>query len=223
MPTNRKTVFANDEIYHIFNRGIDRRTTFIDKRTFARAVETMAFYQYADLPMRFSKFSVLEKEKRLRVLRKIQDSKKAVKIIAYCFMPNHFHFLLKQKEDKGISRFAANFTNSYTKYFNVKNKRVGPLFQGLFKAVHIETDEQLIHVSRYIHLNPVSAYIIEPEELETYKWSSYPEYIGADVNNISDSSIVIKQFSSTHKYKEFVLDRVDYARKLESIKHLLFE
>ena len=93
-------------------------------------------------------------------------------------MGNHFHFLIKQASDNGISKFMANFTNSYTKYFNTKHQRVGPLFQGVFKAVHVDSDEQLIHLSRYIHLNPVMGFVIKAEELKDYKWFSYPNYIG---------------------------------------------
>ena len=100
-------------------------------------------------------------------------------IVAYCFMPNHFHFLLKQKANDGISKFIANFTNSYGRYFNSKNKRNGPLFQNRFRATRIETEQQLLHVSRYIHLNPYSAYLVKNlKELEVYPYSSLPEYIG---------------------------------------------
>lgn len=91
-------------------------------------------------------------------------------------MPNHFHLLLQQIRDGGITEFISKLTNSYTRYFNIRNKRIGPLFQGEFKAVHVETDEQLIHLSRYIHLNPIVSYITK--KLESYQWFSYLEYLG---------------------------------------------
>ena len=100
---------------------------------------------------------------------------------------------------------------------------MGPLFQGTFKAVRIGSEEQLIHVSRYVHLNPVSSFLIETEELESYKWSSYPEYLSLIDRNIVDKEIVLNFFASLEKYKKFVLDQVDYARKLEEIKHLALE
>jgi len=97
------------------------------------------------------------------------------------------------------------------------------LFQGLFKAVRVESDEQLMHVSRYIHLNPVSSFLIRPDQLENYQWSSYPEYLDISPERIADKEIVLDLFPSKKRYKQFVLDHVDYARKLENIKHLALE
>lgn len=138
-------------------------------------------------------------------------------------MPNHFHFLLKQKIDHGISNFISNFTNSYTKYFNTKYDRVGPLFQGLFKAVLVESEEQLIHLSRYIHLNPVTSSLVKPEDLQNYYWSSYPEYVDLLEDSLTNKHLILDFFPSIDKYKEFVLDQVDYAKKLEFIKHLILD
>lgn len=223
MPTNRRVVFANDEIYHVFNRGIEKRPTFTNKRELDRAVQTLDFYRFSNLPIKLSKFLTLPENEKIELSKAFHNNEKLVEIICFCLMPNHFHLLLKQKMDNGISIFLANITNSYTKYFNAKHERVGPLFQGLFKAVHIGTEEQLIHVSRYIHLNPVASFLIEAEDLENYQWSSYPEYIGQSLANIADKDIVTDIFSSKEKYKKFVLDQVDYAKKLEQIKHLIME
>ncbi len=224
MPTNRKVVFANDEIYHIFNRGVEKRPTFTDKRELDRGTQTLDFYRFANLPLKLSKFLTLPKEEKDKFIQNIKkDYEKLVEIICFCFMPNHFHFLLRQKLENGISTFTANFTNSYTKYFNTRHERIGPLFEGVFKAVYIESDEQLIHVSRYIHLNPVSSFLIESEQLESYVWSSYLEYLGLSNQNITSKEIILDLFSSKEKYKHFVLDQVDYARKLGQIKHVTLE
>ena len=224
MPTNRKVVFVNDEIYHVFNRGVEKRPTFINKWELKRAILTLDYYRFAKLPIKLSKFLILPNSDQTKLLESIKkDCEKLVEIICFCLMPNHFHFLLKQKVDKGIPIFISNFTNSYTKYFNTRNERVGPLFQGIFKAVRIESEEQLIHVSRYIHLNPVSSFLIKPEDLENYEWSSYPEYLDLMNRSIVDKEIVVGLFSSLEKYKKFVLDQVDYARTLEKIKHMALE
>lgn len=224
MPTNRRVIFANDEIYHVFNRGIEKRPTFTNKREFDRAVQTLDFYRFNDSKIKLSKLLTLPLDERTKFMKNIKkEFQKIVEIICFCLMPNHFHLLLKQKKDNGLSIFLANITNSYTKYFNAKHERVGPLFQGLFKAVHIGTEEQLIHVSRYIHLNPVSSFLIEANELENYQWSSYPEYISDDRNNISNKDLIMNIFGSKNKYKKFVLDQVEYARELEQIKHLIME
>lgn len=135
-------------------------------------------------------------------------------------MPNHFHFLIKQLKEKGISIFLSQLSNSYTKYFNVKYGRIGPLLQGAFKAVRIETDEQLVHVSRYIHLNPVVSGIVKlPEE---YTWSSYQEYI-QQAPFFCSIEEVMGLFKSPRKYRKFVEDQIDYASKLELIKHHLLD
>ena len=98
-----------------------------------------------------------------------------VDIGAYCLMPNHFHILLQQLQDNGISTFVRKLLNSYTRYFNTKNERIGPLFQGQFKAVRVESDEQLLHLTRYIHLNPLVGYVVK--DLRNFEWSSYLDYI----------------------------------------------
>jgi putative transposase len=219
MATNRKLVFANDQIYHVFNRGVEKRPTFTGKRELNRALLTLGYYHYADLPIKLSKFLVLSEDLRSQMFKNIKKLTTLVDVISFCLMPNHFHFLLKQNVDNGVS----NFTNSYTRYFNTKHERVGPLFQGTFKAVRITSDEQLIHVSRYIHLNPVSSFIIEANVLEEYLWSSYIDYIGLGDRGIVKPELVTTLFGIKNSYKEFVLDQVDYARKLEGIKHLALE
>jgi len=224
MPTSRKLVFANNEIYHIFNRGVEKRPTFTDKRELNRALLTLDFYQCAKPPIKLSKFLVISKDEQIKFFEKLKkDYEKLVEIVCFCLMPNHFHFLLKQKMEKGISTFISNLTNSYTRYFNTKHDRIGPLFEGVFKAVRIESEEQLVHTSRYIHLNPVSSFLIKPEELKEYQWSSYPELLGLSDKNLVTKDLILNFFPSIEVYKKFVLDQVDYARQLELIKHLTLE
>lgn len=223
MPTNRKVVFANEQIYHVFNRGVKRRPIFTVKRDFLRAQETLKYYRFADLPLRFSKFLNLTDNKKDKLLKNLNRENVLVEIIAFCLMPNHFHFILKQKKDNGISKFISNFSNSYTKYFNTKQVRIGPLLQGLFKAVLVEDDEQLVHLSRYVHLNPVTSYLVKPEALEDYTWSSYPEYLGLVSEGISRTEEILGFFKSPKVYEKFVLDQVEYARELDRIKHLTME
>ena len=139
-------------------------------------------------------------------------------------MPNHFHFLLKQQKERGISKFLSDFTNSYTRYFNARHKRLGPLFEGVFKAVRIEKGEQLMHVSRYIHLNPVASLIVKEEELSNYAWSSLPEYLNEHLDTeICDKEIILNSFSSRDDHRKFIYNQIKYAQDLETIKHLLLE
>lgn len=224
MATNRKTVLVNNEIYHVFNRGVEKRPTFTDKREFQRGMDTLKFYRFSNLPFKLSKFFNIAQSERIQIMQKIEkESRKLVEIICFVLMPNHFHFLLKQLQDNGISTFIANFSNSYAKYFNTKNERVGPLFQGRFKAVHIQDDEQLIHVSRYIHLNPAVSSLIKIEGLENYFWSSYPEYLNLVNTHIVDKSLILSFFKSVNEYKKLVMDQFEYGKKLEQIKHLILD
>lgn len=221
MATNRSIIFSNGFIYHVYNRGIEKRITFRNKYEYMRATEAFRFYQYANIPMRLSRYLSLSKEDKLMFLNSVQSKLvKHVDIIAYCLMPNHFHFLLKQNIEDGIPRFIANFTNSYTKFFNVKENREGPLFQGVFKATFVETTEQLMHISRYIHLNPVVSSLVKAEDLQYYPWSSYQHYFDKDTNCFVNKDTVLEHFPSNKEYKQFVLDHVSYARDLEMIKHL---
>jgi putative transposase len=139
-------------------------------------------------------------------------------------MPNHFHFLLRQKQDGGISKFLSDFTNSYTHYFNTRQDREGPLFKGVFKAVRIENNEQLLHISRYIHLNPYSSYLIKSlEDLTNYPYSSFLEYLGEAEKEFCQKEIILANFSRLEDYKKFVFNQADYQRSLEINKHLLLE
>lgn len=219
----RKAVLATNEFYHVYNRGVEKRPIFLNRGDHLRMIEVANYYRFQRCPVKFSYFRRLSSKERVRLLEKMErESKKLVEVLCFCLMPNHIHFLLKQLVDGGVSKFMAKITNGYSHYFNVKNKRVGHLFQGNFGAVRMETEEQLIHVSRYIHLNPVTSYLIEFKDLEKYEWSSYPEYLGVKKGFCSKQE-VIGHFKNPESYKEFVADHVDYARELENIKHLTFE
>lgn len=136
-------------------------------------------------------------------------------------MPNHYHFILKQIQDNGISEFINKVSNSYTKYFNTRHNRVGPLLQGQFKAVRVESDEQLIHLSRYIHLNPIISFLIK--DLCKYPWSSYLDFIDLKPDKICQNDLVLSLFKNSQDYEKFVLDQIDYAKSLKEIEHLTFD
>ena len=214
---------ATDEIYHVYNRGINRQPTFNTKREYQRALLAIKFYRVSEPSFRLSKFLELDKDRQSAVLKLMDQAEKLVQIICFCLMPNHFHFLLKQKKDHGISKFMGNFQNSYTRYFNTRNERDGSLFLDQFKAKRITTEEQLIHVSRYIHLNPYTDFLVKSlDDLENYPWSSYLGYLIGN-NEMIEPGLVMEIFKQADKYKQFVLDQADYQRKLGIIKHLAME
>ncbi|MBI1982112.1 MAG: transposase [Candidatus Levybacteria bacterium] len=211
--SSRVVPFVNGEYYHVFNRGVAKMQIFFSFYDYTRFTKTFLYYMIDCAKPKFSIFTPTTHE--------LDTNKRIVEVICYCLMPNHFHFLLRQKREGGITEFISKLSNSYTKYFNVKNRRIGPMLQGEFKAVHIETNEQLLHLSRYIHLNPLVGYITK--DLENYRWSSYMEYIGFIKNDTCSKEVVLDQFKSLSEYKQFVLDQEDYGKKLESIKHQLID
>jgi putative transposase len=216
----RRTVFASGEVYHVYNRSLDGLDVFTSERDCKRAVFTLFYYLFQEPKIKLSRFLDLNKENKNDMFEEIKNKPKRVEVVSYCFMPNHFHFLLRQVEDGGLQRFISDFTNSYTRYFNLKHKRVGPLFEGPFKAVHIDTNEQLLHVSRYIHINPAVSFLVEKEKLTDYLWSSLPEYLGEMEFEFCAKDLVLSQFSSRDDYRKFVFAQIDYGRELEKMKHL---
>lgn len=210
----RKTPLVNDQIYHVFNRGVAKVPIFLDKGDYNRFLETIYYYEFQGPKPQFSQL------KRFKDFD-FEKNKKVVEMLCYCLMPNHFHFLIKQLQDNGISGFINKVANSYTKYFNTRHHRVGPLFQGQFKAVRIESDEQLIHVSRYIHLNPITSFLVK--DLKEYSWSSYASYIGLYQDKNCNKQLVSSMFKTPQMYEKFVLDQVEYGQSLERLKHLLVD
>lgn len=221
MPS-RKVIFQNNFYYHIFNRGVEKRDIFKDTREYRHGLQAANYYQHLKLPLRFSKFlsmPVLERE----ILMKDINNKNnlLVNVVAYCLMPNHYHFLLQQVSDKGIEKFLSKFSNSYTKFFNTRHERTGHLFQSNFKAVPIQDTEQLVYLSRYIHLNPASSSLTTPDRLSEYKWSSYRQYLNQNSPTADEikvtPEIVLDQFKSISKFKSFTIDYADYQKKLHEI------
>lgn len=219
----RFTPLIENYYYHVFNRGVNKRYIFKSKYEYSRFILSLKFYNSLEYPIRFSKFTMLSSDQRSEIWRRLEKEKTNSDIISYCLMPNHFHLLLKQNTENGISKFLGNLQNSYARYFNVKNGRVGPLFQGQFKAVKIDSEEQLLHVSRYIHLNPYSSAGVKTlDDLTTYPWSSLPEYISTVNFPICKKDDILTNFKKS-SYKDFVLDNAEYQKTLEDIKHLTFD
>lgn len=216
----RKFPLRNSEIYHVFNRGIDKRKTFIDDREFARALMCMNYYLHKNPTQKLSTYLKNENQHPSQKT----DSETLVDLIAYCFMDNHFHLLIRQKEEGGTSKFLSNFQNSYTRYFNTKHDRSGPLFSTQFKAVHIENDNQLIHISRYIHLNPYTSGLVHNfSDLISYPWSSLNKYLDPKSPDILKKNIILSNFRSLAEYKRFILNQAHYQKTLKKIEDLILD
>jgi putative transposase len=212
----RKIKFVNDYFYHIYNRGVEKRDIFLEKVDYFRFIHDL--YEFNDTQ---SVFNSARKIVRGSTSNNLSDKTRRrdllVEIIAFCLMPNHFHFILCQKKDDGIVKFMQKIGTGYTIYFNQKNKRSGVLFQGKFKATLVDTDKYFLPLINYIHLNPVE--LIEPgwkengiknrqainKFLENYRWSSYPDYIGIkNFPSILDKKFVESYFNKEIDYKKFI-------------------
>ena len=206
---------ATGQIYHIFNRSVQEIPIFAKARDFNIFLETAAYYLQPKPPVRFSFY------RRNKKKYSINLNEKLVTVFTYCLMSNHFHFLLRQEKKEGIRKFIQRLTNSYAHYFSIKYKNRGPVFEGNFKAVRVESDEQLVHLSRYIHLNVVTAYLVErPED---YSYSSYQDYLKGKNTPFLDVEFILSHFKSPKDYEKFVLAQKDYQRELDRIRYLLLE
>jgi len=217
----RKVPFANDEYYHIFNRGVDKRTVFEDKFDVDRFFKGMEVFNCVK-PIG----SILEHSVELRKNNTLGGPtakvEKLVDFVSYCLNPNHFHFILSQRSDGGISEFMKRLGGGYTWYFNNKYNRNGSLFQGKFKSVHINSNEYILHLSAYVNLNDrvhnfggPTAKIIR---------SSWDEYVGKTNSNMCTKEIILDRFNNIEKFKKDSLGLVkEIARKREEVKHLLLE
>ncbi len=168
--------YAKDRFYHLFNRGCNREDIFFSQKN----------YEY--------------------LLRKVKATheKYGAGIVAYCLMPNHYHFLLQQQTERPLSDWIQQLFNGYTQAVNKERGRSGTLFQGRTRRVLLETDEQLIHVARYIHANPVVAGLAErPEE---WAYSNYLEWIEARPGTLVLRELVKCYFPTPDHYREFVAD-----------------
>lgn len=188
-------------------------------------INLIRYYQIENMALRFSWFLDSDKIKKdgfnKHFTYNSQGKESLIQIIAYSLMPTHIHLILTQLKEDGISTFMGNLLNSYSRYFNLKHKRKGPLWESRFENVLVETDEQLLHLTRYLHLNPVTAYLVDTPE--DWPFSSYKEYL-LEVHEYErickyDGILDIKPNS----YKEFTEDRISYQRELAGIKRLLLE
>jgi REP element-mobilizing transposase RayT len=185
--------FTQGQYYHIYNRGAGKGKIFFNDGN----------YQYL-----------------LRLVREGYQ-KHGATIIAYCLMPNHYHFLLRQDSDVPLSKFMQVLFNSYVQALNLQQERTGTLFEGRFKHKRVEKWEYLIVLCRYIHLNPVKAGLVtRPED---WVYSNYREWTGMRESEFVDKAFVKDHFASADEYVKFVNDVQDEKKSYEKIKKYIFD
>jgi len=212
-----------DGFYHIYNRGVEKRTIFEDEMDYKVFLNYMKEYLSPKPDKSDSVTQVTFKDTVFKGVPRVPNNyHENIELLAYCLMPNHFHLLIKQDTKSGMKEFIHSLLLRYSMYFNKKYDRVGPLFQGRYKAVSVENEAYLLHLSRYIHLNPLE---ITKSLVDGY--SSYPDYIGLRNTSWLNPKIVLayfnngwsKDFKKVNTYKAFI---EKYNGK-ESLEGLLLE
>ncbi|MBU3942974.1 transposase [Patescibacteria group bacterium] len=241
----RKIKFEVGKIYHIYNRGVNKCLIFNDESDMWRFIQ--ALYLFNDVDSSFNILYQIERENKGKMnfnllkdfIEKNKENRKPlVRIMVDCLMPNHFHLILEEIEEDGISRFMHKLAIGYTGYFNKKYNRVGGLFQGPFKAVEIKDDLQLQYVLAYINIiNPGQLIfpnlkeegIKDLEELEKilsfaekYSFSTNPDYLGLRDSIIIDKGIYKEFFPTIEIYKEFIRD-ILLSKKYNLVDNLILE
>lgn len=220
----RGNTFVENGIYHIFNRTIDGKKIFVDYQLCSYFLDLLQYYRSTLSTRSYSHYKELshELQKKHEIVLNFEEYFRA-DIICYCLMPTHFHLLLVQRLDGGVQTFVGNVINSFTRYFNIKQKRKGPLFLPRFQSREVLSDDILLHISRYQHLNPYSSGLVQSvADLEQYQWSSYKCYVGNISSNLVQTTRILNQFNSSKEaYKAFVEDQADYQRSLDELKYLV--
>lgn len=238
----RKIRFSPGYFYHIYNRGTDQRDIFLSDADRWRFLQGL--FLFNDEKTVANLLFQLEKEKKalnfniIREFLEKQNNKRKplVQIVLDCLRPNHFHLLLGEISDGGISRFMHKIGAGYTGYFNKKYRRNGHLFQGPFRAVRVENDNQLRYLAAYLNvINPAQE--IEPELkekgvedikrvlkfAEDYPWSTHREYLGLRESVIIDKNAIGTIFSGPQDYKKFIMDILEGKKRLDPIKSIILD
>ncbi|MEK6952503.1 MAG: transposase [Nanoarchaeota archaeon] len=216
---NKKRIFQKEKIFHICNKSIANYGIFKDKINSLRFLKALFFYNLNKKQKSLSENFKLKNFNKTKFNLLDLSSNNKVKFLAYCIMPDHYHLLVKLLTDNSLSKYISDVENSFSRYFNIKFNRKGPLWQSRFRSVEINTDEQLLHVSRYIHLNPATDYLVSKPE--KWKFSSYKDYI---YNNYYIRKVLNEiKINDGLKYKKFCENQIDYQRKLKRIKKLFLE
>lgn len=200
-----KNGFSNGNFYHCVNLGVEKRLVFTDKTDLDRFTAGIEYYRFKDPPARFS-------FRKREVYKTDTTPSPLVEVLAYAMMPDHFHLLLKQIAEGGVSKFISKLINSYTRYFNVRNSRSGPLFSGTFKFAPV-SQEQLPDISAYIHMEPVKHGLVI--NAERFPFSSYNEYLGK--KGFCKKEVIMKNFTDSTGYQKFTAQSGSFDNALKKI------
>lgn len=239
---NRRPQLANGEIYHIVIRAVDGLKLFRDKQDYLRIIHNL--FLFNDLKPVSSTFRFIQhtiKKNKSTGYDRVYLSDKGerailVEILAFCLMSNHVHLLVRQVKNRGISEFMRKVGIGYACYYNQKYKRMGHVFQGRYRIIHVKNDKQLITVFVYIHTNPVSIIFKNWKEggisnlekaikfLENYRWSSYPDYWGnKNFPSVTFRSFLIQTMGGEKECQRFINDWLEFKKELVDFDKVALE
>src|SRR3989338_2887350 len=213
---SRHFSFDDSKFYHLYNRWVEKRTIFLTHRDYSRFLLALTVFNASDSSSNLHRLLDVRGDDIRGEASKIVGER-LVDIAAFCLMPNHFHLLVRQRREDGITQFMHKLGTGYTMYFNKKNDHSGVLFQGVFQAVHVKRDAQLEHLTRYIHLNPLD--LLQPgwkdrgvknwaraaSFLRQYPWSSYTHFLGLkNFERILNVRLVENYFNKGESHAQFV-------------------
>jgi len=210
-------IYVDNSYYHIYNRGVEKRTIFLDDQDYKTFLSYLKFY-LTD-PLRGSTPKSFPSQQ-------LRSHSTQIKILAYCLMPNHFHLFVKQNDSHAINHFMRSLSTRYSMYFNKRYQRVGPLFQGIYKAAYIDRELQYLYLSKYIHRNPLDLPGYYPNNLSEYSYSSYRNYLGIIHQDWIHPQEIVDYFSKENHhtpYQEFVEESIGQSDEISTLKELTLD
>lgn len=190
---NSRKIYVNNGYYHTYNRGVEKRNIFLDDQDYTVFLHLLKYY--LSPPPKNENEHPLKDLPDIKMVRPrpLKNLNYEIELMAFCLMPNHYHLLIKQNSVDGMPKLIRRLTTTYSMYFNKRYDRVGYLFQGRYRAVMITKDSYLLHLSRYIHLNPAG--LTGPHPV-SYPYSSYPYYLGEKKSDWVKPDFILKYFNS---------------------------
>jgi len=215
----RNLQFAENAFYHVYNRGVDKRPIFMEENDMHRFFEGMSLFNNSNSIGSLERKMASSRHGVSTVSTESTGSEdRLVNFVAYCLNPNHFHFILEQISEKGIERFMHKLGMGHSKFINAKYRRSGALFQGSFKAIHLDSDTYLLHASAYINLNN-RIHKYEPGILTKSSWKEY--VVEENDHGFCKKDLVLEQFKDRKSYKVFAEESLkDIVRRKEFKKEL---
>lgn len=231
--SRRKDNLVNGGIYHVYNRGVDKRNIFMDDEDHIRFIHDLFEFNDKNPTIKLNHYLHNNSEVGLPNIFRKNNRKILVDILAFCMMDNHYHLILHQKSENGVTKFMRKLGTGYTNYFNKKYDRTGSLFQGQFKSVCVKKDSHLMYLPIYIHFNPLDFNFPEWRDkkiknlkeamtfLDSYRWSSYMDYTGQkNFPSVINKNFLISRLGNEKKIKE---ETINWLKNFNPIDIIRFD